>query len=108
MVDRALEELDRLIETAFPARHSPIEGLNVAERHIVIRLAQHFFSRLRDAHRIFPFALLKQKPALEHLHNRRHPQMPQPNRQISSFARIDQRFVVLTSSPQAATLPETS
>jgi hypothetical protein len=49
--------------------------LNVAERHIVIGLAQCAFRRLRDAHRFFPFALLKQKPALEHLHHRRHPQM---------------------------------
>src|ERR1700732_4223679 len=108
MINSTLEEFDRLIETALPARHSPVEGLNVAERHIVIRLAQHFFSRLRDAHRFFPFALLKQEPALEHLHNRRHPQMPQPDRQVSPLTRIDQRFVVFASSPQATTLPETS
>src|SRR5467141_3909457 len=90
MANGALEELNRLIEPAFATRHSPVEGLNVAERYIVIRLAQHFFSRLRDAHRFFPFALLKQKPALEHLHNRCHPEMPQPNGQISPLARINQ------------------
>ena len=75
MTNGVFKELDRFIETAFPARHSSIERLNVAERHIVVGLAQHGFRRLRNAHRFFPFPLLKQKPAFEHLHHRRHPQM---------------------------------
>ncbi len=59
MANGALEKLNRFIETAFPARHAPVEGLNVAERHVVIGLAQRAFRRLRDAHGFFPFALLK-------------------------------------------------
>src|SRR5450759_5898271 len=90
MANGILEKLNRFIETAFPARHSPVEGLNVAERHIVVGLPQRAFSRLGDAHGFFPLAPLKQKPALEHLHHRRHAHMPERNRQIFSFAGVDQ------------------
>src|ERR1017187_11001457 len=102
IANRVLEEFDRLIETALPAGHASVEGLNVAERHIIIGLAERIFSRLGDANGFFPFALLEKKPALEHLHHRRHARMTERQRQLFSFDGIDEGFVVFATSPQAA------
>src|ERR1700675_2561071 len=59
MENRILKKLNRIVETSLPSRHSSVERLNVAERHIVIAVSEHPFRRLRDSNRISPFPLLK-------------------------------------------------
>ncbi len=76
IADGAFEKLDCFVETSFAARHPSVKRLNVAERHIIVSLAQHIFRLLRNAHRFLPFALLEQQPALEHSHHGRHARMP--------------------------------
>src|ERR1017187_8702890 len=106
IANRVLEEFDRLIETALPAGHSSVEGLNVPEGYIIIGLAERVFSRLGDANGFFPFTLLEKEPALEHLHHRRHARMAERQRQLFSLDGIDQRLVVFAPSPQASPFPE--
>src|SRR5450755_1461531 len=106
MPNCTLEKLDCFIETALPARHSTVKRLKVAERHIIVGLAQYSFRCLRNANCVFPLALLEQDPALEHLHYCGHARMPQLQRQVSSLPGVDQRFVILASSAQTAPLPE--
>src|SRR5208282_2109735 len=61
MADGTLEKVNGSIETSLAARHAPVERLNVAQRHVVVGLGQNSFGRLRDSHRLFPFALLEIK-----------------------------------------------
>ena len=99
------EELDRFIEAAFAASHTPVERLNIAEGYVVVGLAQRGFGEFGDADRVFPFALLEQEPALKNLHDRCHARRLEFKSKVSSLPRKNQGLVVVAAAAEAAPLP---
>ncbi len=105
VIDGARKKPDGLIKAALAPGHATVERLNVAERHVIVGMAENRLGGFGDANGIHPFALLKEQPAFEDLHDGRHARMAKLERKIPSLAGIDQGFVIIAAAAQTTSFP---
>src|ERR1041385_3426131 len=87
MFDRASKEAQGLLVLSLTADHAAVRGINIAQRNVIIRVAKDGLRLLKDAPRFAKMAFLKQQPAFQHAHDRRHSRKPERHSQFASYSR---------------------
>src|SRR5207249_4484716 len=98
--------INGVLVSSLAARDAAVRRLNIAEREVVVRLAENGFGIPQSVDCLLGVALLKQDPALQHLHDCSHRLVAEFKGQFSALNREGARLIVFSLHAEAAALPE--
>ena len=106
MLNGAGKELQRFLIMSLAAHHAAMGGIYVAQRDVVVAVAQRRFRLVQNARCFAILAFLKEQPALQDAHDRGHLGKTQRLGQFASDSGALQRFIILALLAMAARVPE--
>jgi hypothetical protein len=106
MLNRAGKEFQRFLIMSLPPHHAAVGGVNIAQRDVIIAIAQCCFRLVQYSRRIAILPFLKKEPALQNAHDRGHVRETQRLGQFAPNTCALQGLIVLALLAMAASVPE--